>query len=82
MQLLRNRWSNEGWHWVRYTQHHGDAHRCRDNGAGVMATLGTAAMNLLRQAGFQSIRTGMQALMEVITALLAMATRQPTPDPS
>jgi hypothetical protein len=47
-----------------------------------MATLRTAALNLLRLSGFQSIRTGMQAVMHDITALLAMAMRQPSPGPS
>jgi hypothetical protein len=46
-----------------------------------MATLRTAAMTLLRFAGFESIRAGMQAVMHDITALLAMATRQPEPRP-
>ncbi len=58
-----------------------DAHRYRGNGAGAMATLHTAAMNLLRLAGFESIRAGMQAVMYDITALLAMAMRQPEPNP-
>jgi hypothetical protein len=44
-----------------------------------MATLRTAALNLLRLSGFQSIRTGMQAVMHDITTLLAM--RQPNPEP-
>jgi hypothetical protein len=42
-----------------------------------MATLCTAAMNLLRLAGFCPIRTGLQTVMNDITALLAMARRQP-----
>jgi hypothetical protein len=46
-----------------------------------MATLRTAAMNLLRLAGFRSNRAGMQAVMHDITALLAMARRQPSPNP-
>jgi hypothetical protein len=46
-----------------------------------MATLRTAALNLLRLAGFQSILAGMQALMHDITALLAMERRQPQQDP-
>ena len=46
-----------------------------------MATLRTSALNLLRLAGFQSIRTGMQAVMHDITALLAMKMRQPDHDP-
>jgi hypothetical protein len=42
-----------------------------------MATLRTAAMNLLRLAGFRSIRSGMQAMMHAVTALLAMVRRRP-----
>jgi hypothetical protein len=42
-----------------------------------MATLRTAALNLLRLAGFRSIRTGLQSVMHDISALLAMARRQP-----
>jgi len=80
LQLVRDRWSIEGWHWIRDTQLHEDAHRYRGNGAGVMATLRTAALNLLRLAGFRSIRAGLQAVMHDITALLAIARRQPQPD--
>ena len=79
LQLVRDRWRIEGWHWIRGTQLHQDAHRYRGNGAGTMATLRTAALNLLRLAGFRSIRAGMQAVMHDITALLAMARRQPQP---
>lgn len=81
LQLVRDRWSIESWHWIRDTQLHEDAHRYRGNGAGAMATLRTAALNLLRLAGFQSIRAGMQAVMHDITTLLAMALRQPRPEP-
>ncbi len=63
LQLVRDRWSIEGWHWIRDTQLHEDAHRYRGNGAGVMATLRTAALNLLRLTGIQSIRAGLQAVM-------------------
>ena len=28
LQLVRDRWSIEGWHWIRDTQLHEDAHRC------------------------------------------------------
>ncbi len=80
LRLVRDRWNIEGWHWIRDTQLHEDAHRYRGNGAGVMATLRTAALNLLRLAGFRSIRTGLQAVMHDIKALLAMARRQPQPD--
>jgi predicted transposase YbfD/YdcC len=81
LQLVRDRWSLEGWHWIRDTQLHEDAHRYRGNGAGVMATLRTAALNQLRLAGFRSIRAGLQAVMHDITALLAMARRPPEPGP-
>jgi len=57
-----------------------DCHRYRGNGSGVMATLLNAA-SLLRLARFQSIRAGLQAIMHDITALLAMARRQPEPSP-
>ena len=77
LQLVRNRWSIEGWHWTNYTQLHDDAHRYRGNGAGVMASLRTAALNLLRLAGFQSIRSGMRSVMHDIGELMAMARRQP-----
>jgi hypothetical protein len=46
-----------------------------------MATLRTASLNLLRMAGFRSIRAGMQAVMHDITALLAMAMRKAQPEP-
>jgi predicted transposase YbfD/YdcC len=81
LQLVRDRWSIEGWHWIRDAQLHEDAHRYRGNGAGAMATLRTAALNLLRLAGFQSIRTGMQAVTHDISQLLMMAQRQPEPIP-
>lgn len=47
-----------------------------------MATLRTAALDGLRLAGFQSIRSGMQTIKDDITALLAMAKRQPQPSTS
>jgi len=45
-----------------------------------MATLRTAALNLLRLAGFRSIRSGMQTVVHDIPALLAMARRRPQPN--
>jgi len=72
----------EGGHWIRDTQLHEDAHRYRGNGVGAMATLRTAALNLLRLAGYESIRAGIQADMQDITALLAMVKRQPKPSHS
>ncbi len=79
LQLVRDRWSIECWQWIRDTQLHEDAHRYRGNSAGTMAILRTAALNLLRLAGFQSILTGLQAVMHDITALLAMVMRRPNP---
>ena len=79
LQLVRDRSSIECWHWIRDTQLHEDGHRYRGNGAGTMATLRTAALNLLRLAGFQSIRTGMQTVMHDIAALLAMVMHRPNP---
>jgi hypothetical protein len=38
-------------------------------------------MTLLLLAGFRSIRTGIQAVMHDITALLTMAQRRPEPTP-
>ena len=77
LRLVGDRWSIECWHWIRDTQLHEDAHRYRGNGAGAMGTLRTAAMNLLRLAGFQSIRAGVQAVMHGIKVLLAMVRRRP-----
>jgi len=77
---VRDRWSIEGWHWIRDTQLDEDAYRYQGNAAGAMATLRTAALNLLRLAGFRSIRARMQTVMHDITALLVMARRQPQPD--
>ena len=45
------------------------------------AALRTAGLNLLRLAGFDSIREGLQAVMHDIKALLAMARRQPELNP-
>ena len=81
LRLIRERWSIESWHWIRDTQLHEDKHRYKGNGAGVLATLRTAALNLLRLAGFDSIREGLHEVMHDITALLAMAMRQPREKP-
>jgi len=77
LQLVRDRWSIECWHWIRDTQLQEDTHRYRGNGAGALASLRAAALNLLRLNGLDSIRSGMQAVCHDITALLAMARRQP-----
>jgi len=70
---VRDHWSIEGWHWFRNAQFHEDAHPYRGNGAGVMGSLRTAALNLLRLPGFQSIRSGMQSVMHNICELVGMA---------
>jgi hypothetical protein len=81
LQLVRDRWSIEGWHWIRDTQLHEVAHCYRGNGAGLLTMLRTADLSLLRLAGFRSIRAGLQAVMHDITALLAMARLRPEPCP-
>jgi len=70
------------WHWIRDTQLHEDKHRYRGNGAGVLATLRTAALNLLRLAEFDSIREGLHAVVHDIATFLAMAMQQRTEKPS
>ena len=75
LRLIRERWSIESWHWIRDTHFHKDKHRYRGNGAGVLATLHTTALNLLRLAGFDSIRDGLHAVMLYIKALLVIAMR-------
>jgi predicted transposase YbfD/YdcC len=81
LRLVRDRWSLESWHWIRDPQLREDAHRYRGNGARVMGTLRTTAMNLLRLLGFGSIREHLQALMHHITALQAMARHKPELNP-
>jgi hypothetical protein len=67
LQLVRDRWSIEGWHRTRDTLLHEHAQRYRGNGAGAMVTLRTAALNLLRLVGCQLISAGMHALMHDLT---------------
>ena len=74
---MREHWSVESWHWIRDTQLGEDADHYRSNGAGLMATLRTAALNLLRLAGFHSIREGLQAEIHDFTALVSIAIREP-----
>jgi hypothetical protein len=82
LQLLRDHWNIEGWHWITGTQLHEDSHRYRGNGAGALASLRTAALNLLRLDGIQSIRSALQAVCHDIKALLTMASRQPEAKPN
>jgi hypothetical protein len=81
LQLVRDRWSIEGWHWIRNTQLHENAHRYRGNGASSLATLRTAALNLFRLGGFPWIRAGIQAVAYDIVQLLVMARRGPRAEP-
>ncbi|EAQ75950.1 MULTISPECIES: hypothetical protein [unclassified Synechococcus] len=77
LQLVRDRWSIENWHFFRNTQLHESAHGYQDNGACAMTTQKTGTQNLLRLTRFQLIRAGIQAVMHDITTLLAMALWQP-----
>ncbi len=79
LQLVRDRWSLEAWHWICDTQLHEDANRYRSNGA--MATLQTVAFNLLRLSGFQVIRSVMQAVCHDITKMLIIVPEQQGLDP-
>lgn len=68
----------QGWHWIRDTELPGDAHRYRGNGAGVMATLRTAALTLLRVSGFQSLRASMQAVRRCLSGKLSARDAAPS----
>ena len=47
LESVRNRWSIEGCFFIRETQQHEGAHNYHGNGACSVATLRTAAFNLL-----------------------------------
>ncbi len=74
LQHVRERWSIENsWHWPRDTQLKEDDHRYSEtNGAQIMATLRSLAMNALRLDGFWSITEGLAALAHDIPGLLAL----------
>ena len=74
LRLIRQRWSIENeWHWARDTQLGEDAHRYADRiGAPVFAFLRTVVMNLLRRAGYRSIRQGLRELAYDIRGMLAL----------
>ena len=55
LQLLREGWSTEGWHWIRDTQLHKDAHAYSNTGAGAIAMLRTAALAEDSCATFSSV---------------------------
>jgi hypothetical protein len=52
--LVRGRWSLEGWQQNRDTQRDEDTHRYRGYGAGALASLRTATLDLLRLHEFRS----------------------------
>jgi hypothetical protein len=80
LRLLRESWSQESCYWIRDSQLREDDYRYCGNGPGGMATLRTAALNLLRLTGFRSIREGLQTVMHDITTPQAMAQRQQEPN--
>jgi predicted transposase YbfD/YdcC len=73
LQLVRDRWCIESWHWLRDTQLHKNNHRYGGPGAEVMATLRTLALNLLGLHGHHSVRAGLAAVAHDIAKLLAIA---------
>jgi len=74
LRLIRQRWSIENeWHWARDTQLGEDAHRYTNRiGAPVVSFLRTIVMNLLRRAGYRSIRRGLRKLAYDIEGMLAL----------
>ena len=74
LRLIRQRWSIENeWHWARDTQLGEDAHRYAHRiGASVFSFLRTIVMNLLRRAGYRSIRRGLRKLAYDIKGMLAL----------
>jgi len=74
LQHVRDRWSIENsWHWPRDTQLKEDDHRYREtNGAQILATLRSLAMNALRLDGFWSITKVLAGMAHDIPGLLAL----------
>ena len=74
LRLIRQRWSIQNeWHWARDAQLGEDAHRYANRiGAPVFAFLRTIVMNLLRRAGYRSIRQGLRELAYDIQGMLAL----------
>ena len=67
-------WSLENeWPWARDAQLGEDAHRYANrHGVPVFSFLCTVAMNLLRRAGYRSIRQGIRELADDIRGMLAL----------
>ena len=74
LRLIRQRWSIENeWHWARDAQLGEDHHRYANRtGAAVFSFLITVVMNLLRRAGYRSIRQGLRELAYDIQGMLAL----------
>jgi hypothetical protein len=73
---VRDRWSIEGWHWIRDTQLHEDAHRYRSDGD---AADGSPQPD---PTGWISVDPSRYAaVMHDVTTLVGMALRQPRPEP-
>ena len=74
LRLVRQRWSMENeWHWARDAPLGEDAHRYANRiGAPVFAFLRTIVMNLLRRAGYRSIRQGLREQAYDIKGMLAL----------
>ncbi len=74
LRLIRQRWSIENeWHWARDTQLGVDAHRYANRiGAAVFSFLRPVVMNLLRRAGYRSIRQGFRELAYDIKGISAL----------
>ena len=74
LRLIRQRWSIENeWHWARDAQLGEDAHRYANrHGVPVLSFLRTVAMNLLRRAGYRSIRQSFRELAYDIRGMLAL----------
>jgi len=74
LRLIRQRWSIENeWHWARDAQLGEDAHRYANRtGAPLFSFLRTVVMNLLRRAGYRSIRQGYRELAYDIQGMLRL----------
>jgi len=79
LRKAKQRRSMEIWNWNSDTQLREDDHRFRGNGAGVIATLRTAASNLLRIDRYSPIHEGMHSVMDDLKVMLAIAREQPEP---
>jgi predicted transposase YbfD/YdcC len=81
LRLIRQRWSIENeWHWSRDAQLGEDAHLYANRTrAPLVSLLRTIVMNLLRRAGFRSIRAGLQEVAHDINRMLSLGGISPVP---